>query len=148
MRNFFLLLFLAILLVSVLFVGLDWNRFNERTKIIAVHYYAENCRECRELEHKMRKIAWVYARSPIVFLTYDQSNAERKSFSEKKLSQVGILSKAREVGELRLVMLYEVKTGRQVARIYSGETITQIDQKIRKLLKIKGSPYFPAPIVN
>jgi thiol-disulfide isomerase/thioredoxin len=137
MKNFFVLLFLTIITISIVFFNALDNRpvrLKENARFVAVQYFAQNCLDCRELNHKMHKINWLFGRKPINFLRYDLSNTQTIQQSEAQLQNVHLLKFARQNQQLKQVIFFDIKTQKPVLTLTAQEDLTQMESKINRLL--------------
>jgi thiol-disulfide isomerase/thioredoxin len=137
MKNFFVLLFLAIITISVVFFNALDNRplrLKENARFIAVQYFAQNCPDCQELNHKMHKINWLFGRKPINFLRYDLSNPQTIQQFEAQLQNAHLGKIVRQNQQLKQVIFFDIKTQKPVLALGVQDDLRQMEGKINRLL--------------
>ncbi len=136
MKNVFVAIFFLILLISVLYFDvLEWNQFDQNTKLVAVTYTAQNCLRCQELNHKMRKVAWAFAQKPIVFIQYDIHQKE----NTKKIRKTGLQDLLRQEVEVGFVQVYDIAQHQTLLKISPDLSWEEIQAQIQVLLASKSS---------
>ena len=113
---------------------LKWNQLDENTRIIAVTYYADHCVNCKSLAHKMRRIKWVFARKPVIFIDYDKSNLHKRTYSRKKLENIHMLTPALKNEGLAYTALFDYASKKLLLKLNYDETAEEMEHKIRLLL--------------
>ncbi len=96
----------------------DYNRFDSDTRVIAIGYHSDNCRECLGLRKRMRAMNRQFGWDDIVFVRYDHTDSTRKARSEAQLAKLGFLDIAqRDYKRLAQVRLYSVRTQKFITYI-------------------------------
>ncbi|MCU0445638.1 MAG: hypothetical protein MUE85_12055 [Microscillaceae bacterium] len=137
MRNFFILLFLAIITISIVFFnGLDnrLGRLKAEARFVAVQFFAQNCPDCQELNHKMHKIHWLFGRKPIVFLRYDLSTPQTIAQSETQVQPPNLRQAIRQHQRRQSVVLFDLKTQKPVLYLTAKDDLLQMEAQIKRLL--------------
>lgn len=139
MKNFFIALFLTIIVISVVFFNALDNRpaqMKQNARLIVVQYYTNKCTVCQELNHKMHKINWLLGKEPIIFLRYDQSNLKMLQDVEKQLQSYGILNQVQKEKKPAGLSVFAIKTKKKLMQFDPNEDAIKIESTLRKLLKI------------
>ncbi len=132
MKNIFIALFFLILVISVLYFDiLEWNQFNQKTRLVAVNYYAENCPKCKTLNQKMRKVEWLFAQKPIVFIHYDI----HQKIMNRKIKRMGFQETVRSEVGVGYVQVYDVIQQKPLLKITPNLSWEEMEEKIAILLE-------------
>jgi hypothetical protein len=135
MKKVFILLFIIITLVSVLYTGIRQHRLSQEAFVTVIFYYDEKIAECRELERTMHQLGWIFGREPVIFLTYDISNPQRRAASDKQLQHTGI-STAQAAQYVKQIVLYSSKNKQKLHTFTTKDDLNQIERKIRGALQL------------
>lgn len=135
-RDFFILLIICVIIFFVLHQrpDMDWANTPKEYDFVVIEYYDKYTPDCQKLHHHLHQVAWVMAREPILFGTYDKTSEETLEKSKQSFIKIGFNDILKQNEGLGYAYIFRKKDRKKILKIDKNTPAQEIEKIIKNAM--------------